>query len=634
MHSSFYEPLAAQQIVFPDLETITALTQNRKRKNKAQEPLVTVHHHHHQDDEDDLNYHDTTYHSESNSNTHQPPKKKPGRKPATTEPTNKRTAQNRAAQRAFRERKEQYVRDLEKRVEMLEAMRKNDPLPHAAGASSTTSSSSSDDPSAISHLPHVESEALANENSTLRQRISELESENTILREMHFGFDFRAVMANNAAINAAGGVVGNPSTAALSMLSATSPQGTGTIPPNAINPALIPSSAANPALMAPISAAIQINHIYQNQSSSDSNPSSSSQQANNAGSATSASIPFSLSPSTTIVGTPPLDEIFSIFETPSITQDQDSLSLKDLPDPTPFMPSAIKSSPSPYTKGLDFSNLFGSPPPPASLGPSAAPSSGQTSSNMSSGMAQTGNSMMGLFNSQQTNTYNTGSSMNQSTGSSLQNSLFSTKDMEAFLMASDQTYPTLTGYGSTTMTDVQQAMQTPFADLLMGGYGSMMSSTNSSNPTSTNTTSAAALAAVAAAASTTNIAPTLPAPDTRTSTDSTTSRLDPAHITKVLTAASETARSKVTLCDALEEAKKVLADSQIIDELCEIFKTKAQCTEMRNLQNRILDACQAGDKETVMDLVDKVKEKKRMYLLRLKAGVTVLPTAAPTPFQE
>jgi hypothetical protein len=31
MHPSFYEPLGAQQIVFPDLDTITALT-NRKRK--------------------------------------------------------------------------------------------------------------------------------------------------------------------------------------------------------------------------------------------------------------------------------------------------------------------------------------------------------------------------------------------------------------------------------------------------------------------------------------------------------------------------------------------------------------------------------------------------------------------------
>ncbi|KAI1608810.1 fungal AP-1-like factor [Exophiala viscosa] len=46
--------------------------------------------------------------------------KKPGRKPLTSEPTSKRKAQNRAAQRAFRERKEQHLKDLEVKVEDLE----------------------------------------------------------------------------------------------------------------------------------------------------------------------------------------------------------------------------------------------------------------------------------------------------------------------------------------------------------------------------------------------------------------------------------------------------------------------------------------------------------------------------------
>src|SRR5690606_215643 len=45
--------------------------------------------------------------------------KKPGRKPLTSEPTSKRKAQNRAAQRAFRERKEKHLRDLEQKVEDL-----------------------------------------------------------------------------------------------------------------------------------------------------------------------------------------------------------------------------------------------------------------------------------------------------------------------------------------------------------------------------------------------------------------------------------------------------------------------------------------------------------------------------------
>ena len=45
--------------------------------------------------------------------------KKPGRKPLTSEPTSKRKAQNRAAQRAFRERKEKHLKDLETKVEDL-----------------------------------------------------------------------------------------------------------------------------------------------------------------------------------------------------------------------------------------------------------------------------------------------------------------------------------------------------------------------------------------------------------------------------------------------------------------------------------------------------------------------------------
>uniref|UniRef100_A0A060T6M0 ARAD1C21252p n=1 Tax=Blastobotrys adeninivorans TaxID=409370 RepID=A0A060T6M0_BLAAD len=46
--------------------------------------------------------------------------KKPGRKPDPNEPASKRKAQNRAAQRAFRERKEKHLRDLEDRIKELE----------------------------------------------------------------------------------------------------------------------------------------------------------------------------------------------------------------------------------------------------------------------------------------------------------------------------------------------------------------------------------------------------------------------------------------------------------------------------------------------------------------------------------
>lgn len=45
---------------------------------------------------------------------------KPGRKPLDSEPKSKRTAQNRAAQRAYRERKERKMKDLEDQVKSLE----------------------------------------------------------------------------------------------------------------------------------------------------------------------------------------------------------------------------------------------------------------------------------------------------------------------------------------------------------------------------------------------------------------------------------------------------------------------------------------------------------------------------------
>ncbi|KAM5450653.1 DNA-binding transcription factor yap1 [Microsporum audouinii] len=51
--------------------------------------------------------------------------KKPGRKPLTSEPTTKRKAQNRAAQRAFRDRKEKHLKDLETKVADLERASQN-----------------------------------------------------------------------------------------------------------------------------------------------------------------------------------------------------------------------------------------------------------------------------------------------------------------------------------------------------------------------------------------------------------------------------------------------------------------------------------------------------------------------------
>ncbi|KAJ9639937.1 hypothetical protein H2199_006170 [Coniosporium tulheliwenetii] len=53
-----------------------------------------------------------------------PPRPKPGRKPATDDPPSKRKAQNREAQRAFRERRAKRVEDMEKEIRDLKEAHK------------------------------------------------------------------------------------------------------------------------------------------------------------------------------------------------------------------------------------------------------------------------------------------------------------------------------------------------------------------------------------------------------------------------------------------------------------------------------------------------------------------------------
>ncbi|KAF9169429.1 DNA-binding transcription factor yap1 [Mortierella sp. AD011] len=90
-----------------------------------------------------------------------PAPKKAGRKPLTTEPTNKRKAQNRAAQRAFRDRKERYVKSLEDRIKELEELN-----------------------------PGKTDSKLAEENMNLKVLVQKLETENYFLKEQAFTFDF------------------------------------------------------------------------------------------------------------------------------------------------------------------------------------------------------------------------------------------------------------------------------------------------------------------------------------------------------------------------------------------------------------------------------------------------------------
>ncbi|KAI8847250.1 hypothetical protein BC829DRAFT_248624 [Chytridium lagenaria] len=160
LSSSLYEPLGAQQIIFPDLETITNLANNASKKRKGGMKIDVP-------PSVDFNSPPSVDGDEYDENDHEdgpPQKRKPGRKLAQTVPTNKRTAQNRAAQRAFRERKERYLKDLEAKAEELETLRKA----MASGVAPTVTTDADAGPN---------QDALMAENQNLRERVAELENE-------------------------------------------------------------------------------------------------------------------------------------------------------------------------------------------------------------------------------------------------------------------------------------------------------------------------------------------------------------------------------------------------------------------------------------------------------------------------
>ncbi|KAJ2961753.1 hypothetical protein NQZ79_g3080 [Umbelopsis isabellina] len=106
--------------------------------------------------------------------------RKPGRKPmantptpASVDPKLKRKAQNRAAQRAFRERKEKYVKELEDRIAELESSQEK---------------------------PSVN---LEKENQQLKELVQKLEAENYLLKGTAFTFDFPISKATNNKPNSA-----------------------------------------------------------------------------------------------------------------------------------------------------------------------------------------------------------------------------------------------------------------------------------------------------------------------------------------------------------------------------------------------------------------------------------------------
>ncbi|KAI9187801.1 DNA-binding transcription factor yap1 [Blastocladiella emersonii ATCC 22665] len=146
-------------------------------------------------------------------------KKKSGRKPASSEPSDRRKAQNRAAQRAFRERKEKYIKQLESRVKELEELTK---VSDAA--------------------------TLQLENAQLRALVQKLEAENYYLKGMAFNPTQSLLSGPGAAAvptSLLAGTGGTPGTGLLGMLQASPPPPSVLPPQNPANrtPAAAGSSA-------------------------------------------------------------------------------------------------------------------------------------------------------------------------------------------------------------------------------------------------------------------------------------------------------------------------------------------------------------------------------------------------------
>ncbi|KAJ3229511.1 hypothetical protein HDU81_005329 [Chytriomyces hyalinus] len=102
-------------------------------------------------------------------------KKRAGRKLATDEPVNRRIAQNRIAQRTFREKRENYVHGLEEKVKQLTLFIESHGL--SLPPAMSLSASSSPSPDSLMNLA---------DSDCLREKVASLEQENALLRELTF----------------------------------------------------------------------------------------------------------------------------------------------------------------------------------------------------------------------------------------------------------------------------------------------------------------------------------------------------------------------------------------------------------------------------------------------------------------
>ncbi|KAI7861864.1 hypothetical protein BDF14DRAFT_1863143 [Spinellus fusiger] len=140
----------------------------------------------------------------SSTNSSSPIFKKAGRKPLEkapfshlpNDPKLKRKAQNRAAQRAFRERKERFVSELQEQIDLLEKEKAEN------------------------------KEQWMKENAQLKEELKQLREENTTLKESPFAFEFPTSLDHLPIIDSLKDIASFPDTNANIDISSASPTST------------------------------------------------------------------------------------------------------------------------------------------------------------------------------------------------------------------------------------------------------------------------------------------------------------------------------------------------------------------------------------------------------------------------
>ncbi|KAI9101144.1 hypothetical protein DFS34DRAFT_457928 [Phlyctochytrium arcticum] len=454
---------------------------------------------------------------ESNNGT----KKKPGRKPATTEPANKRTAQNRAAQRAFRERKERYVKELETRVQELE---------EAKGK--------------------LEGGEIIDENSKLRQRVVQLESENKLLRDMSFNFEF-APPPTNPTATSRHPTPPQQDTPSSSILSSTNSGVASTEGGGLFNFGDYSSAAALASTQPPLSYPQSTTSTVlsglptapapakRNSAIAPISPASMIQHDVTPPYFTNHSSPYSSNSTNDL---PPLES----ENHSSYFDDLQSSTLSVLSDHEIVSPT-----------DNDLDSILGGIPlgqfsfvPGDNFLPGVPHSDNNAFASLAFQSYRDPNPFTGTFS----NPFTTG-----------ENNFVADADFEDFLSLSVVNSPPATSLDNAS----------PNLDTQAGQGFQQTPQSHQALPTSQ-----------------------------PPSSDAYSTYPQQVH-------------SDMSCAKAFQMTKDLVDDSATIEELCDIFKKKAHCSELAHLQSKILEACENGQKDEVMDLLLVCKEKKRMHAVRV-----------------